>query len=237
MFLVLRENSVSLRGKPITRLFLSFTLGVVTTIAVAWAAAVGALGGKWQPGPFYDDGALILDTARRPGGRGYQSGYVVHRVGIWPNLAPGSPVADAPGWARTTLFPPERTARIRATSSGDTITTLWGFGWPLPALKCWLVESDMHGVAARPKLGIADDWWNWTAARFSLPISPVPLGFLVNTLVAAACWFALLSIPRAWQTLQRARRGPGVCRECGYSRAGIDARASCPECGSPSRFA
>lgn len=61
---------------------------------------------------------------------------------------------------------------------------------------------------------------------------PIPLGFVVNTLVAAtALWFlyALLTVPRRFLVeVSRLRRG--CCVVCGYD-VGYDFVGGCPECG------
>lgn len=58
-------------------------------------------------------------------------------------------------------------------------------------------------------------FWSWDAWSVAIPLW-APLGL-------AAGWTAW-----AWWP----RRVPGVCRKCGYARAGLGPDAPCPECGT-----
>jgi hypothetical protein len=69
------------------------------------------------------------------------------------------------------------------------------------------------------------DPWNG-----QLPTRILPLGFTLNTLLAAAVILTLTEGPGAWR--RRARRAKGRCPSCGYDRAGITMDAACPECGA-----
>jgi hypothetical protein len=107
---------------------------------------------------------------------------------------------------------------------------------------------------ARPPLTASIDVWNgatieayglpWRALRRArtwqpveeliigrapLPIGVLPLGFTLNTLLAAAVILTLTEGAGAWR--RRARRRKGKCPWCGYDRAGVAGDAACPECG------
>jgi hypothetical protein len=63
-----------------------------------------------------------------------------------------------------------------------------------------------------------------------LPSQVLPLGFMVDSLVAAGVILAVVEGPREWR--RRVRRAKGRCGWCGYDRAGMaDGGAACPECG------
>jgi hypothetical protein len=67
----------------------------------------------------------------------------------------------------------------------------------------------------------------------ALPLRPLWPGFVVNTLLAAAAgWLVLTALGSArWHW----RRRRGHCAYCGYSRRGLAPNAVCPECGTNPR--
>jgi rubrerythrin len=62
-----------------------------------------------------------------------------------------------------------------------------------------------------------------------MPTRILPLGFTLNTLLAAAILLTITEGAGAWRL--RARRRKGECPWCGYDRAGVAGDAACPECG------
>lgn len=68
------------------------------------------------------------------------------------------------------------------------------------------------------------------SAPCTLPLRPLPLGFLLDTLLFAAGWYALLFLHSALRRTLRRRRNQ--CPHCGYSRGGISSETPCPECGT-----
>lgn len=65
--------------------------------------------------------------------------------------------------------------------------------------------------------------------QFWLPISVLPAGFTLNTLLYTVVWlFPFLGFRAARRTL-RARRG--LCTRCAYDLKGLPAGSPCPECG------
>jgi len=66
-----------------------------------------------------------------------------------------------------------------------------------------------------------------------LPLHPVPLAFLANTLLYAALLWLLIPGPLALRRIIRRRRGQ--CIQCAYDLRGAPAdSAQCPECGAVS---
>ncbi len=62
-----------------------------------------------------------------------------------------------------------------------------------------------------------------------IPLNPIWPSLLAN----AAVWSLAIALPLfAWTEGRRAyRRRRNRCVTCGYSRAGLDSAANCPECG------
>jgi len=98
-------------------------------------------------------------------------------------------------------------------------------GWPMSALMGHnLLPSKAHLVRAGiARLSIGD-------RCVQLPYRVLPLGFTLNTLLAAG---VLLGVAEGFAfARRRVRRAKGRCVACGYDRGGLagDA-AACPECG------
>jgi hypothetical protein len=130
--------------------------------------------------------------------------------------------------------------------------TILKAGWPLPSMECH--EADLLGVSATPLAPLREVRWHggvrlpkWlfglrreipdygyrtvpTDVLQIIPLRPMPLGFVVNSILFAivANWFirALVDLRAGF------RRSRGRCRWCAYDVRGLPAR-SCPECGLP----
>lgn len=121
------------------------------------------------------------------------------------------------------------------------------FGWPLQALWCepftWIeqtIDELRAGIpmtyATRTYRGVA---LRVDATRFQPPtVRVLPMGiawpgFLLNTVLYAVVWLALLELVRVPGRLRVRRRNKAdSCCQCGYSLHGLTA-ARCPECGTP----
>ncbi|USN99909.1 MAG: hypothetical protein H6810_04395 [Phycisphaeraceae bacterium] len=64
------------------------------------------------------------------------------------------------------------------------------------------------------------------------PASPIPMGFVLDTLFYAVPVYTLLSIPACLSGLRR--RLTNRCHRCGYKLEGLTSD-TCPECGNPVR--
>jgi hypothetical protein len=62
----------------------------------------------------------------------------------------------------------------------------------------------------------------------ALPLRPIPVGFLADTMIFAALWWLMLITPGILR--RRCRRKCGRCIRCGYDLAASPTR--CPECGA-----
>lgn len=113
-------------------------------------------------------------------------------------------------------------------------STMLAAGWPLPALACEVYDhqplTSPDRLHYQVRGGIAmDQPADQLAKRLTaaLPLSPVPVGFVANTLCAAmvpGVVFFLIHRVRA-----RRRALVGCCPGCGYNLGGAGGR--CPECG------
>jgi len=110
-------------------------------------------------------------------------------------------------------------------------------GWPmrcLEAIDFVEIKRDLTWTRTVGPMGIelplhSSAPWPGQAGAV-LPLGPIWLGLLANTLFYAY----LIALPvlsiRAVRVVRRRRRG--ACESCGYSRAGLAPEAACPECGA-----
>ncbi len=98
-------------------------------------------------------------------------------------------------------------------------------GWPFLAFSgevgassSWTTPTLLHAFERQgPSSSITD----------FIPLSPVPVGRLVDTVVFGGALAALASIRGA--IIRRSRRVAGLCQACGHALAGS---AACSECGA-----
>lgn len=116
-------------------------------------------------------------------------------------------------------------------------------GWPMRAMESrYLLEFDASGATTRSHTGCVR--LNIGPSRFLktegvsysnlVPLRPLPLGFIVNSVLYASI---LLSLVAALFAIRRTlRRRRNLCPACAYNLAGLSpASTTCPECGKPVR--
>jgi hypothetical protein len=126
---------------------------------------------------------------------------------------------------------------IPPSPSGLAVFSARVAGWPLPAFR-----SIAHSADPDPDVPItwrcswriltSDHYENPCDAQMgAVPLAPIPLGFLVDTLAFSTAWWLMLAGPRDVRRWWRRRQAR--CERCGYSLAGLAAGMPCPECGEP----
>ena len=216
------------------KLVVFLLLGAVVNVGVAWGCA--ARSQPFESIEMIASGSRVQWTAMSPGVRdtlfldlsGYQ--FTVanpHRYLTGPivstrdpqdtqfyglnlgTIDPGSPVSDR----KPTQWSGAR--RLRA-------------GWPTLSLTGEaLLDSDPWlRLASRGlwTVGLGPD----SREQIHLPVSPIFLGFLINTLFYGVILWLLWSAPFA--TRRRIRKRRGRCVKCGYDLTGAG-HVVCPECG------
>ena len=190
-----------------SELILCLLVGVVLTVTVSWSIAAGwTLRFVWSEPSNREPG--FIKEADRP--LGFMSDD--RRIG----------------------------GRLQRWSSGnaqsvDEEVRRFDSGWPMYALYfgCDYSNGSGVGVLRLPRgwvlphhgMHCPDAQGQW---RMLLPAKPLPLGFLVNTVLGGASVWLLFFAPRSIRCSIRRRRGQ--CEKCGYSIHGVQ---SCPECGRP----
>ena len=145
-------------------------------------------------------------------------------------------------WSRVTQPAPKRTIR-----DPNVRRVEFAAGWPFRALLCWRdIEAIPGGIDGQgiPQthtfndLGIAwgidtrsapRDMWGDHGDGI-LPLRPIWIGFVLNTLLFALLWWAATRSIRRLRRWDRTRRR--LCEACAYDLSGT-AHERCPECGEP----
>ena len=216
-------------------------LGAALTLAVAW-------GGAWfEPGwnrNFKIIGVGHLDgrsTGAEPALAEMHTTWLTTRVTTWSRIpedglafyklhtvVPQAP----PWWIPDVLWCDSSKLDAQVFRSGDRVAaTVWsGAGWPLRAFRC--ASGNMYTPDAKGWMigGTRGHRVMWKQGRpILMPMEPVWLGLVGNTLFYALLLFVLWHSPSVIRRLVRHRRGQ--CLNCGYDRRGHEPASPCPECG------
>ena len=134
---------------------------------------------------------------------------------------PNSVVVGVPCWSRTATPPLEIDYR-----SGNLMED--ARGWPMRSLMWLRVVQSLDNTDDRQwGVDIGDTQGPLGTPRV-LPLRPIPLGFIVNSLLYASILFVLVTGLLGLRRVIRRRRGH--CIACGYDLRG-DINHGCPECG------
>ncbi len=224
-------------------LIVCLLLGVVTTIAVAWACAA-----------WVDPYTTIQPSPRRSGGAMDGRFYTFWIVGKheafgtarthsqWASHASndrgerrgpffGPPEPLIPKWAPF-LVPsadiPAGPQHVRvADARGWPFLAMWsGLSYDDPIQLPTKTPTIMHGLVLNPSAMSTPS--PGTTVRM-LPLAIIWSGFLVDTALYSLVWVVLLTLIVAVRRRLRSRRG--CCVTCGYDLRGTP-HGQCPECGT-----
>jgi ankyrin repeat protein len=218
--------------RPLIAIGVFLLLGLLTSVGVAWALVL--LDGERIvdiSDPEYHD-AWAFNIDRRFGQTrifaACQKREMLARLDDEHRLRPAS--APLPHWTAMSDRGYDPGARLREAAAG----------WPLRCVR-------YQRYAPTPGLIEAWDYANrgalagrapWKPASsdpadaIHLPLIPIPLGLVVNTVVFAGLWtlpFAPFVLLSRMETSDRRKRGE--CIRCGYKLSGSES-ARCPECGT-----
>jgi hypothetical protein len=182
------------------KLALCILAGAVVTWAVAWGCAL------W--GPL----APLDEFTKRSGG-------------AWPNGTPREWTSydqfDSASLTVTEVF--TRGEDTRGCVLANEVT----FGFPLRSMR--VTEWGGPSREAVTTAIATKATWRLNPDGYGLPTRILPLGFALNTLLAAGVVLGVvegLGAARRWR-----RRSKGRCPSCNYDRGGLARDAACPECG------
>ena len=197
------------RSRLIVKLTLCTLAGAAVTWGVAWGCAL------WAPPTPIE--TAIYRLARSPTGdlvpaehgTGWYEYWRLTRADRFENAEEIKP----PSWAF--ILP------------GCESTGCFGYGVPAVCL------VQLTGLQMEPTMAYRTTGWILPGkAQRALPTHILPLGFTLNTLLAAG---VLLSLVESFAfARRRVRRAKGRCVACGYDRGGLAGgeATACPECGA-----
>jgi len=231
----------------LVRIVLCFVLGAITTVAVAWGCAFYVK----QSAYFGPDASMtawfragtyhIARTAARPGWRGVvleeKDAATREEFEDWTSDLTGSESADfdpslpLPNWSTASAVRGSESLYVGGPIFDDA------YGWPCLAMRARVVVRGMwtplESIVVEHAIQLDGiDSGTIHIRRRLLPLKPIAVGFLSNTLLFGGAWFVLFWVGASYTHVVRMwlRERRGRCIRCGYDlRGNLD--LGCPECG------
>lgn len=208
-------------SRPLILIALLLLAGAVVNVAVAWVL----MGAPDPLEPSGQEGRDLVGAA--------QLQMATRRIGPpaeWPT-ATDAGTGRGRGWTH-----------CEAVSTGEESPYWHGWridaGWPMRSMtvSAWYAfasgEMEQYSPSLKPPRALLPSEHWFVGYRNRLPLTPIPAGFAINTLVYAAVVGAILTLPLSFFPIRRRLRARrGRCPGCGYDLAGARG-AACPECGA-----
>jgi hypothetical protein len=216
------------------RICFALEFGVLITIAISWTAMFVPWGRHGYGPPIYGDLGLVDGSNYRTYQVSEGSNAWHHVVSYWWMQVSGQSlmmtIDDCEAGALDLNTLP---SHLRPSSIDDIRVLAWyrEVGWPMKAMTCsvhWQTQIANADIIYRVEGGVQlprDAEFNPRA----LPLTPLWMGFIVNTILFAVLWLFVVWVAGAARARSRKRRN--CCSQCGYPRTGLPAGSACPECG------
>lgn len=158
---------------------------------------------------------------------------ITEAIAIFPDIRGAPPITPRPpGQIKWPHWLPPIPASDNLIAYGGRAC-----GWPFPTLRSFILIKPGPAPPTRsdalrilpPDRYRAPSYNDHDPAAGTVPLSPIPLPFLLSTLIWAAPLWLLLFAPRTLRTHLRRRRNQ--CPACGYNLASLPPTSPCPECG------
>lgn len=238
------------------RAVLCLVLGALTTVGVAWGAALrgvprGSTQGVESSAIWIDPDLNLAITLEGQEASSLADACTLTLLTLDRELADARPShgtlvrhsSHSFSGSRESIVIPRVPGSWHPPQDVDCERHEFQFGWPNRAL--WAAQD--WNASACMRSHRADVWVlqvresrrfpepfaygnAWDAGELSVPLGVIPTGFAVDTAFHASAWILLFSILSFARGRLRIRNNH--CLRCGYRRAGIPIQAPCPECGT-----
>ena len=237
--------------RRLIKLAVFLLLGAIVNVAVAWGSALWVDGmaletmarglegvtavdhPRWHVSVASSGTSTLVQTGasrKPPGPRTPLPGNATkEEIEAWISgvaLPVKHEVVSVPYWSRTSTPPIE---------SDDEAPGVWedARGWPMRSLVWHLVRQTPDALEAHLWAFDLGGTQGPVGLPRALPLRPILIGFVVNSLLYATCLWLMISVPLDVRHMIRRKRGR--CIKCGYDLRGASGGGceGCPECGVP----